>query len=46
MPKGEEVIGVPRPEKDGKVKRPSRKLAEERGLRRAARGALRRKKGA
>jgi hypothetical protein len=37
LPKSEEETRVPRPERDGKGKRASRKLAEERELRRAAR---------
>jgi hypothetical protein len=45
LPKGEEMIGVPRPEKDGKAKRASRKLVEERELRRAVHRAALRKKG-
>ncbi|MCA1717084.1 MAG: hypothetical protein LC781_09670, partial [Actinobacteria bacterium] len=42
MPKSEEEIRVPRPERDGKGKLASRKLAEERELRRAARRVVHR----
>ena len=45
MPKSEEETRVPRPERDGKGKRASRKLAEERELRRAARRVVHREKG-
>lgn len=42
MPKSEEETRVPRPERDGKGERASRKLAEERELRRAARRVVHR----
>jgi hypothetical protein len=42
LPKSEEETRVPRPERDGKGKRASRKLAEERELRRAARRVVHR----
>ena len=45
MPKNEEETRVPRPERDGKGKRASRKLAEERELRRAARRVVHRERG-
>jgi hypothetical protein len=45
LPKNEEETRVPRPERDGKGKRASRKLAEERELRRAARRVVHRERG-